>query len=58
MLVLELIRKILLVIFAVLIVILGFTFATIKFALFILVMPFLFLALLIAGIAENLTRKE
>lgn len=58
MLILELIRKILLVIFAVFIVILGFTFATIKFALFILVMPFLFLALLIAGIAENLTRKE
>ena len=58
MLILELIRKILLVIFAVFIVIFGFTFATIKLALFFLIMPFIFLALILAGIAENITRKD
>lgn len=55
---LEIIRKILLVIFAVFTVIFGFTFATIKLALFFLIMPFIFLALILAGIAENITRKD
>ena len=55
---LEIIHKILLVIFAVFIVILGFTFATIKLALFFLIMPFIFLALLLAAITEDITRKE
>lgn len=55
---LEIIRKILLVIFAVFTVIFGFTFATFKLALFFLIMPFIFLALILAGIAENITRKD
>ena len=55
---LEIIRKILLVIFAVFTVILGFTFATIKLALFFLIMPFVFLLLILTAIAEDITRKD
>ena len=55
---LEIIRKILLIIFAVFTVIFGFTFATIKLALFFLIMPFVFLLLILAAIAEDITRKD